>query len=410
MNNDNKFLEFNNFLLGYAAKGNQTQALSPIDYFFFGYILSSTNNIKGIRPVDYNENLFKKILYINDLFKNNIISLHQKLGIYQEIELNPVDNIDKLIDRAIDRQISEPSKLQKIESHEEHKLSEDYIRKLIEDEERKHKEMLKISEEYANKLLEEEKLNEEALRELKEKELEENIDCPICLSSLFTGDQDVWGLSNCQHCFHKVCLNPYLETQISQKKFPINCPMDNCKAEISNEDLMENIEKDTIEKYWDFTLKNYVDIHAEEMSWCPTADCSYAFVYDKETSVLNCPKCMKSYCLNCRVPEHKGQTCKEYQINMRVDQNDVKFFDFVKGHKFKQCTQCQFWVEKNEGCDHMTCRCGYQFCYRCGGKYQACDCLKAVNNPPPVQARYLVNPRANDLVKRGKHNKPLRKK
>ena len=40
----------------------------------------------------------------------------------------------------------------------------------------------------------------------------------------------------------------------------------------------------------------------------------------------------------------------------------------------KQCPSCKFWVEKNKGCDHMTCRCTYQFCFRCGAKYGQCHC------------------------------------
>ena len=28
--------------------------------------------------------------------------------------------------------------------------------------------------------------------------------------------------------------------------------------------------------------------------------------------------------------------------------NDLKFEKFVKGKKFKQCSKCQFWVEKNQ--------------------------------------------------------------
>lgn len=24
----------------------------------------------------------------------------------------------------------------------------------------------------------------------------------------------------------------------------------------------------------------------------------------------------------------------------------------------------------------MSCRCGYQFCYKCGGKYGECECVK----------------------------------
>ena len=68
-------------------------------------------------------------------------------------------------------------------------------------------------------------------------------------------------------------------------------------------------------------------------------------------------------------------------------ENDLKFEKFVKGKKFKQCSKCQFWVEKNQvtknystqfqGCDHMTCRCKYEFCYKCGGKYMHCECVQS---------------------------------
>ena len=57
-----------------------------------------------------------------------------------------------------------------------------------------------------------------------------------------------------------------------------------------------------------------------------------------------------------------------------LEDDDKKFMMLVKGAKLKQCPNCKFWVEKNEGCDHMTCRCKYEFCYVCGGKYNRCKC------------------------------------
>jgi len=50
--------------------------------------------------------------------------------------------------------------------------------------------------------------------------------------------------------------------------------------------------------------------------------------------------------------------------------------NYVKGKKYKQCPQCKFWVSKNHGCNHMTCKCKFQFCYKCGGVYQRCECIE----------------------------------
>jgi len=42
-------------------------------------------------------------------------------------------------------------------------------------------------------------------------------------------------------------------------------------------------------------------------------------------------------------------------------------------------------VERTQGCDHMTCRCGQEFCYRCGGLYGECLCM--ATRPYPIFAR-----------------------
>jgi len=57
-----------------------------------------------------------------------------------------------------------------------------------------------------------------------------------------------------------------------------------------------------------------------DISWCPTPDCGYIFIFDKETSpsTFPCPVCKKIYCLNCKMSmmdgsNHKGRTCEEWK-------------------------------------------------------------------------------------------------
>ena len=100
---------------------------------------------------------------------------------------------------------------------------------------------------------------------------------------------------------------------------------------------------------------------APDIAWCPTPDCPYAFIFDQRCTSFSCPMCSKSYCLSCKEKNHDGMSCAEFRVNFKHDPNDQLFKDFVKNQKYKQCPACQFWVEKNGGCNHMTCRCKHEF-------------------------------------------------
>ncbi len=65
---------------------------------------------------------------------------------------------------------------------------------------------------------------------------------------------------------------------------------------------------------------------------------------------INSPILGKHY---CKTEWNEGMTCKEYSNKFRVQ--DGKIVDFVKVSK-----------ERVEGCIHMTCKCGAEFCYLCG--------------------------------------------
>lgn len=75
-----------------------------------------------------------------------------------------------------------------------------------------------------------------------------------------------------------------------------------------------------------------------------------------------CEKCSREYCF-IHSNAHPGQTCKEYERS--------HWWEFRKnkraaGKGAKECPGCGIVVMKSEGCNHMTCRCGFEFCYVCG--------------------------------------------
>ncbi|KAG9014383.1 hypothetical protein FRB94_012789 [Tulasnella sp. JGI-2019a] len=74
-------------------------------------------------------------------------------------------------------------------------------------------------------------------------------------------------------------------------------------------------------------------------------------------------------------------TCQEYNVNVRDNVDDAASRAYVES-KTKPCPACREPIEKDEGCDHMTCRppggCGHEFCWLCLAGYE--DILKHGNH------------------------------
>mgnify|MGYP000887854408 FL=1 len=203
-------------------------------------------------------------------------------------------------------------------------------------------------------------------------------DCQICLAPLFNSlpdepEKELSVLDRCGHLFHKECLLPYLKETITTFNFPIQCPFAGCKKEVLETDLKETLPSDLYEKFEEFSLKFYLIKVNDRIARCFTANCPYVIEMDRagQITVLKCPLCKGYYCLKCEQLAHEPMTCEEKRA---LQQEDPEIVEFVKGKSLRRCNACKFWVEKTEGCNHITCRCKNEFCYLCGLKWKTCGC------------------------------------
>jgi hypothetical protein len=87
------------------------------------------------------------------------------------------------------------------------------------------------------------------------------------------------------------------------------------------------MKSETCALYLNMSLSKAVD-GCDDMSWCPTPGCTYAFV--KDQSRFDCPLCFKAYCLDCRVEFHKDKTCIEWKAHQVNEKDETELLEQFK--------------------------------------------------------------------------------
>mmetsp|Transcript_547 Transcript_547/g.654 ORF Transcript_547/g.654 Transcript_547/m.654 type:complete len:638 (+) Transcript_547:37-1950(+) len=170
----------------------------------------------------------------------------------------------------------------------------------------------------------------------------------------------------CKHRFCNSCWSQYLEMKIGEKQqaCKLCCPAAGCNLFVGERLVKRLVSKASFAKYKRFITQSFVEENTY-VSWCPRAGCTRAISADAvEGSIVKCD-CGFRFCFTCHNEAHLPATC--YMVrdwnNKCID--DSETIHWI-GANTKDCPKCRIAVEKNGGCNHMTCRqCGYEWCWLC---------------------------------------------
>jgi len=198
--------------------------------------------------------------------------------------------------------------------------------------------------------------------------------CSVCWEPL--ASQDCIILQKCQHSIHIGCLQDHVDHQIRDGARMIKCPIEGCAEKIQENDLQYLIkESPYVQKLLkNNRLKYEVARYPHLFAHCPTPDCNSNIRLQDFQVRYYCDECRKEVCLECKTGWHYNLTCGQFKQQIEL-QNDKAFLNLASQKGLKQCPQCRYWIEKNEGCNHITCYiCKTQFCYGCGTRNNVACC------------------------------------
>jgi hypothetical protein len=165
-------------------------------------------------------------------------------------------------------------------------------------------------------------------------EVSHHFTCPICMDPLVTLSSSGlprtsnmwfaplhknhhWSSQPCGHACCRTCMKTWAETSINDHKVNIRCPAPDCNYCLFDHDVRQLVSAQAFERHQEHKNTDYL--------------------------------------------QHLKSALKE----------DSRLKHWLKTNA-RPCPDCHVIVSRSEGCDHMRCVCGTNFCYACG--FKSCKC------------------------------------
>ncbi|XP_027355496.1 probable E3 ubiquitin-protein ligase ARI7 [Abrus precatorius] len=202
----------------------------------------------------------------------------------------------------------------------------------------------------------------------------ETLMCDICFDVVSC---DRVKSAGCGHSYCIDCYKQYVDTSINggpDKCLKLPCPQPSCKVAVDGDMVRELASESNKKKYDRFLLRSYVE-NNKKMKWCPGPGCDYAVSFESDgartNSFVTCV-CYHSFCWSCGEEAHGPVDCDTVNKWIAKNNSESENTSWILAYT-KPCPRCKRAIEKNEGCMHMRCRCGFDFCWYCLRGWSTCN-------------------------------------
>lgn len=197
--------------------------------------------------------------------------------------------------------------------------------------------------------------------------------CQIC----YEDNENMYGMP-CGHAFCLDCWYEFCENAINEGPNCVmtTCPQAECSEVVTEEEMKRALGESSplLLKFLSYQLRSYVESNPLTR-WCPGRGCESiacaqsAAAMESEGSVAHCLSCSTKFCLICGEEPHAPSTCKALAKWNEKCRNESETANWILANT-KSCPKCHSRIEKNQGCNHMSCqRCKFEFCWICMGDW-----------------------------------------
>ncbi|PWZ00334.1 hypothetical protein BCV70DRAFT_226900 [Testicularia cyperi] len=205
-----------------------------------------------------------------------------------------------------------------------------------------------------------------------------NFTCEICFLSsddFLKRQMETLSLA-CGHRYCVDCYRHYMHQKIREEgeSRRMQCMREKCNLVIDERTVGLVVEREDFDRYKILLNRTYVDDSAV-LRWCPAPNCELAVEchvsskkLDKIVPSVKCD-CGHSFCFGCGNAAHAPSICPIVRLWLKKCEDDSETANWISANT-KECPKCNSTIEKNGGCNHMTCRkCKYEWCWICSGPW-----------------------------------------
>ena len=198
--------------------------------------------------------------------------------------------------------------------------------------------------------------------------------CLVCETEIEPGDVVCL---ECNHQFCSDCFREYLKEKSKDQLtlLATKCPMQYCNFQVHSEVIKRMFANQPYEMniYNKCLMRNFTESNAD-IKLCPNPKCDIIIKLPGHGMIEVKCHCGKTFCFKCLREGHRPCDCEMMQIWEEKNRSDGENTKWLIVNT-KQCPNCHKYIEKNQGCNHMTCRkeaggCGYEFCWICLGEWK----------------------------------------